>query len=121
MDTFLVPHKTREYVFHDDCSVVMSANEDGAGSVCDLGSVGVVHRTAVQKASAHNTFMSVNSAQLTQCNLILISYVTTSIEMSPSSSDEHSYVARESANIPTQRRLTKYRHALEKKRTVSIK
>jgi hypothetical protein len=120
MDTLLVPHKTREYVFQDDCSVV-SANKGGAGSVCDLGTVDAIYRTAAQKANARNSFMFANSALLTRCNLILISYVTTSIELSPSSSDEHSYVARESANIPTQRRLTKYRHALEKMRTICIK
>jgi hypothetical protein len=49
----LVPHKTREYVFSDDCSVTMSANKDGAGSVCDLGTVDVTYRTAVQKANEH--------------------------------------------------------------------
>ena len=37
-----------------------------------------------------NSFMSVNSALLTRCDLILISYVTTSFEFSFSSSDEYS-------------------------------
>jgi hypothetical protein len=27
----IVPHKTRAHVFHDDYSVVMSANKGGAG------------------------------------------------------------------------------------------
>jgi len=46
------------------------------------------------------TVMSVNSALLTQRKLILISCVTASTELSLSSSDERSYVARASANIP---------------------
>ena len=78
----------------------MFANKDGVGTVCDLGTVDVIYRTAVQKANAQNSLMSVNSALLTQCNLILISYVTTSIELSISTSDEQSYIARESANMP---------------------
>jgi hypothetical protein len=44
----LVPHKTRRL-----CSVVMSVKKDGAGSACNLGTVGVTYRTAVQKANAH--------------------------------------------------------------------
>ena len=72
----------------------------------------------LQKANAHQ---QLNSPVLTQCNLILISYVTTSFELSPSSSDEQIYVGRESANIPTQRRLTKHKHLLQEKSTVAIK